>query len=61
MQETSQNLKYLKKGFILETLFAIIHLIRRRFMLGKNKNFSEEIMELLEASIIERKGNICDT
>lgn len=30
-------------------------------MLGKTQNFEQEIIELLEASIIERKGNICDT
>jgi len=30
-------------------------------MLGQTKDFNQEIIELLENSIIERKGNICDT
>ncbi len=30
-------------------------------MLGNNKDFKTELIELIENSIIERKGNICDT
>jgi len=30
-------------------------------MLGKTKDFKNEVIELLENSIIERKGNVCDT
>lgn len=30
-------------------------------MLGKTTEFKDEVVELIENSIIERKGNICDT
>jgi len=30
-------------------------------MLGNNNDFKNELIELIENSIIERQGNICDT
>lgn len=30
-------------------------------MLGNNKNFREELIGLLEASLVERKANVCET
>lgn len=30
-------------------------------MLGKTKEFNNEIVELIENSIIQRKGDICET
>lgn len=30
-------------------------------MLGKTKEFNDEIVELIENSIVQRKGDICET
>lgn len=30
-------------------------------MLGQSNEYENEIIELIETSIVERKGNICDT
>jgi hypothetical protein len=30
-------------------------------MLGKTNNYKDDVVKLIEDSIIERQGNICDT